>query len=165
MAKSNTVKVSIIMGSDSDLSVMTKAADTLKEFGINYEMRILSAHRVPNKLQEYVKEAETKGVKVFIAGAGLAAHLPGVIASITTCPVIGVPLASGALKGIDSLLAIVQMPSGVPVATVAIDGSKNAAILSVQILAASDDSLMKKLKTYKKKMEEEVLEKDYRLKE
>jgi len=165
MAKSNTVKVSIIMGSDSDLSVMTKAADTLKEFGIDYEMRILSAHRVPNKLQEYIKEAEAKGVKVFIAGAGLAAHLPGVVAAYTTCPVIGVPLASGALKGIDSLLAIVQMPSGVPVATVAIDGSKNAAILAVQILAVSDDSLMKKLKAYKKKMEEEVLEKDYRLKE
>ncbi|MBM4172087.1 MAG: 5-(carboxyamino)imidazole ribonucleotide mutase [Ignavibacteria bacterium] len=163
MSANKNFQVAILMGSDSDLPVMNQAAEVLTEFEIKYQIRILSAHRVPHKLQEYVKEAEEKGVKVFIAGAGLAAHLPGVIAAFTTRPVIGVPLASGALKGIDSLLAIVQMPSGVPVATVAIDGSKNAALLAIQILASANPILNKKLLTYKKKMEDEVLRKDSEL--
>ena len=148
------------MGSDSDLPVMQKAAEQLNELSIEYEIRILSAHRVPNKLQEYIKEAERKGIKVFIAGAGLAAHLPGVIAAYTTLPVIGIPLKSGALNGLDSLLSIVQMPGGVPVATVAIDGAKNAALLAIQILATSDKILSGKLIKYKKEMEKAVLKKD-----
>ncbi|MDQ7816066.1 MAG: 5-(carboxyamino)imidazole ribonucleotide mutase [Melioribacteraceae bacterium] len=152
--------VGILMGSDSDLPVMQKAAEQLNEFGIEYEIRILSAHRVPNKLQEYIKEAERKGIKVFIAGAGLAAHLPGVIAAYTTLPVIGIPLKNGALNGLDSLLSIVQMPGGVPVATVAIDGAKNAALLAIQILATSDKTLSGKLIKYKKEMEKAVLKKD-----
>lgn len=152
--------VGIIMGSDSDLPVMQKAAEQLNEFNIVYEIRILSAHRVPNKLQQYIKEAEGKGIKVFITGAGLAAHLPGVVAAFTTLPVIGIPLKSGSLNGLDSLLSIVQMPGGVPVATVAIDGSKNAALLAVQILATSDRILSGKLKTFKKQMENTVLKKD-----
>jgi 5-(carboxyamino)imidazole ribonucleotide mutase len=152
--------VGILMGSDSDLPVMQKAAEQLNEFGIEYEIRILSAHRVPNKLQEYIKEAERKGIKVFIAGAGLAAHLPGVIAAYTILPVIGIPLKNGALNGLDSLLSIVQMPGGVPVATVAIDGAKNAALLAIQILATSDKTLSGKLIKYKKEMEKAVLKKD-----
>ena len=152
--------VGILMGSDSDLPVMQKAAEQLNELSIEYEIRILSAHRVPNKLQEYIKEAERKGIKVFIAGAGLAAHLPGVIAAYTTLPVIGIPLKSGALNGLDSLLSIVQMPGGVPVATVAIDGAKNAALLAIQILATSDKILSGKLIKYKKEMEKAVLKKD-----
>lgn len=155
--------VAIIMGSDSDLPIMSKAADILKEFGVHYEIRILSAHRVPTKIKEFVESAEKKGIKVFIAGAGLAAHLPGVIASYTSLPVIGVPLKSGALNGFDSLLSIVQMPPGVPVATVAIDGSKNAALLALQILAISNHEISEKLKSYKKEMEETVLRKDSEL--
>lgn len=156
-------QVSILMGSDSDLSVMKKAGDVLKEFNINYQMRILSAHRVPEELKKYINKAEKSGIKVFIAGAGLAAHLPGVVASLTSKPVIGVPLASGALNGLDSLLAIVQMPGGVPVATVAIDGAKNAGILAVQILSVADASIAKKMLDYKKKMRAEVLRKDKEL--
>lgn len=153
-------RIGILMGSDSDLPVMQKALDQLNEFGIDSEMRILSAHRVPNKLKEYIKESERKGIRVFIAGAGLAAHLPGVIAAYTTLPVIGIPLKSGALSGLDSLLSIVQMPSGVPVATVAIDGAKNAALLAIQILAISDKKLADKLIKYKVEMELSVLRKD-----
>lgn len=153
-------RVCILMGSDSDLPVMQKALDQLNEFGIDSEMRILSAHRVPSKLKEYINEAERKGIKVFIAGAGLAAHLPGVVAAYTTLPVIGIPLKSGALNGLDSLLSIVQMPSGVPVATVAIDGAKNAALLAIQILAVSDKKLAGKLIKYKIEMEMSVLKKD-----
>jgi 5-(carboxyamino)imidazole ribonucleotide mutase len=155
--------VGIIMGSDSDLPVMQKAAEVLKEFNVGFEMRILSAHRVPEKLKEYVNESEKNGVKVFIAGAGLAAHLPGVVASLTTLPVIGVPLKSGSLNGLDSLLSIVQMPSGIPVATVAIDGSKNAALLAIQILAVSSKELKEKLNAFKKEMETAVLKKDAEL--
>lgn len=153
-------RVCILMGSDSDLPVMQKALDQLNEFGIDSEMRILSAHRVPSKLKEYINEAERKGIKVFIAGAGLAAHLPGVVAAYTTLPVIGIPLKSGALNGLDSLLSIVQMPSGVPVATVAIDGAKNAALLAIQILAVSDKKLAGKLIKYKIEMEMSLLKKD-----
>ena len=156
-------KVSILMGSDSDLNVMKKAADTLKEFNVSHEMRILSAHRVPEELKKYITQAEKKGTKVFIAGAGLAAHLPGVVASLTKLPVIGVPLASGSLNGLDSLLAIVQMPSGVPVATVAIDGAKNAAILAVQILSVADKTLSNKMSDHKRKMKAEVLKKNKNL--
>jgi len=159
----NNPLVSIIMGSDSDIPVMQKSADTLKEFNIPFEMRILSAHRVPSHLKEYVDGFKDREIKVVIAGAGLAAHLPGVIAAYTTLPVIGVPLKSGSLNGLDSLLSIVQMPSGVPVATVAIDGAKNAALLAIQILATSDNNLQKKLEDYKKKMEEEVISKDKNL--
>lgn len=157
------IKVSILMGSDSDLNVMKKASDTLKEFNVGHEMRILSAHRVPEELKKYILQAEKKGTKVFIAGAGLAAHLPGVVASLTKLPVIGVPLASGSLNGLDSLLAIVQMPSGVPVATVAIDGAKNAAILAVQILSVADKTLATKMSSHKKKMKAEVLKKNKKL--
>ncbi|MEJ5350207.1 MAG: 5-(carboxyamino)imidazole ribonucleotide mutase [Melioribacteraceae bacterium] len=159
----NKALVSIIMGSDSDLPVMKKAAEVLEEFQIKYEMRILSAHRVPNHVKDYVTSLADKGVKVVIAGAGLAAHLPGVVASYTHLPVIGVPLKSGALNGLDSLLSIVQMPGGVPVATVAIDGAKNAGLLAVQILSTVDDTLAKKLIEYKKSMENEVLKKDAEL--
>lgn len=155
--------VAIVMGSDSDFAVMQKAADVLIEFKIPYEMRILSAHRVPNKLKEFVEKSENEGVKVFIAGAGLAAHLPGVIASMTYLPVIGVPLLSGTLNGIDSLLSIVQMPGGIPVATVGIDNSKNAALLAVQIFSTSSNELVDRLKLYRKKMADAVLKKDAEL--
>ncbi|NMB82619.1 MAG: 5-(carboxyamino)imidazole ribonucleotide mutase [Ignavibacteria bacterium] len=160
---SNNSLIVIIMGSESDLPVMNKAVEVLKEFGVQYEIRILSAHRVPSKLKEFIEDYEKRGTKIFIAGAGLAAHLPGVIASFTSLPVIGVPLKSGALNGLDSLLSIVQMPPGVPVATVAIDGSKNAALLALQILATSDKELSEKLSDYKKNMEEAVLKKDTEL--
>lgn len=163
MSIENKPLVGIVMGSDSDLGVMQKAAEVLKDFSVAYEMRILSAHRVPNKLKEFISESEKKGIKVFIAGAGLAAHLPGVVAAFTTLPVIGVPLKSGALNGFDSLLSIVQMPPGVPVATVAIDGSKNAALLALQILATKEEVIADKLKNYKKEMENTVLQKDAEL--
>lgn len=163
MDNKNNPLVSIIMGSDSDLPIMQKAADVLKEFDIPFEMRILSAHRVPIYVKEYVEKLSERGIKVIIAGAGLAAHLPGVAAAYTHLPVIGVPLKSGALNGLDSLLSIVQMPSGVPVATVAIDGAKNAGLLAVQILATADSDIALKLIDYKKKMGTEVLKKDAEL--
>jgi 5-(carboxyamino)imidazole ribonucleotide mutase len=163
MAKKNNPLVSIIMGSDSDLSIMQKAADVCAEFGVGYEMRILSAHRVPLHVKEYVSNLSKRGVKVVIAGAGLAAHLPGVCAAFTHLPVIGIPIKSGTLNGLDALLAIVQMPSGVPVATVAIDGSKNAGLLAMQILGTSDLRIQKKMVEHKKKMEKEVLKKDSEL--
>ncbi len=155
--------VSIIMGSDSDLPIMKKTTEVFDEFNIPYEMRILSAHRVPNHVREYVSNLPERGIKVVIAGAGLAAHLPGVVAAYTHLPVIGVPLKSGALNGLDSLLSIVQMPSGVPVATVTIDGSKNAALLAIQILATYNENLTSKLIEYKKKLENDVLKKDKEL--
>lgn len=155
--------VGIVMGSDSDLPLMEKAAEICKEFNVSYEMRIISAHRAPNKLKDFIFEGEKKGIKVFIAGAGLAAHLPGVIASYTHLPVIGVPLTSGSLKGLDSLLSIAQMPSGIPVATVAIDGTKNAALMAIQMLALSNKQLEQKLIGYKKKMEKAVINKDKEL--
>ncbi|HOI30063.1 MAG TPA: 5-(carboxyamino)imidazole ribonucleotide mutase [Melioribacteraceae bacterium] len=163
MTSGNKPLVGIVMGSDSDITIMQKAAEVLKDFSVGYEMRILSAHRVPNKLKEFISQSEKKGIKVFIAGAGLAAHLPGVVAAYTTLPVIGVPLKSGALNGFDSLLSIVQMPPGVPVATVAIDGSKNAALLALQILATKEELIADKLKDYKKEMESTVLQKDAEL--
>lgn len=159
----NKPMIGIVMGSDSDLPIMEKAADVCKEFDVPYEIRIISAHRAPNKLKEFIQTAEKKGIKVFIAGAGLAAHLPGVTASYTHLPVIGVPLTSGSLKGLDSLLSIVQMPSGIPVATVAIDGTKNAALLAIQILATSNRELEQKLIEYRKRMEEAVIKKDNEL--
>ncbi len=156
----NKPLVGIIMGSDSDLGVMQKAVDVFKEFEILYEIRILSAHRTPEQHGEYSKTAASRGLKVIIAAAGGAAHLPGVTAANTILPVIGVPIYSKSLNGMDSLLSIVQMPSGVPVATVAIDGAKNAAILALQIIAAGDVNLQKKLIDYKKKMAEESMNKN-----
>jgi 5-(carboxyamino)imidazole ribonucleotide mutase len=155
--------VSILMGSDSDLPIMQKAAEVCAEFNIGYEMRILSAHRVPSQVKEYVESLAKKGVKAIIAGAGLAAHLPGVCAAFTHLPVIGIPIKSGSLNGLDSLLSIVQMPSGIPVATVAVDGAKNAGLLAMQILATSDKKVAQKFITYKKKMAEAVLKKDAEL--
>lgn len=155
--------VGIVMGSDSDLEVMQEAAKVLKEFGVPYEMTIISAHRTPNRAFEYSQSAVSRGLKVIIAGAGGAAHLPGVLAAMTTLPVIGVPIQSKTLNGLDSLLSMVQMPSGVPVATVAINGSKNAGLLAVQILATSDRQLEKKLIQYKKALEKSVLDKAKKL--
>lgn len=152
--------VGIIMGSDSDLPVMEKAFDVCKEFSILFEVRIISAHRTPLVMKEYAETAIKRGLKVIIAGAGGAAHLAGVAASFTTLPIIGVPVQSKSLNGLDSLLSMVQMPPGVPVATVAIDNAKNAALLAVQILALSDKTLAKKFSDYKVKMEKEVIAKD-----
>lgn len=147
-----SAKIGIIMGSDSDLHVMSEAATICKEFSIPYELRIVSAHRTPDDMANYGKSAFERGLKVIIAGAGGAAHLPGMIASFTTLPVIGVPVKSSSLLGIDSLLSIVQMPPGVPVATVAVNGGKNAGILAVQILATHDASLQEQLHSYKVEM-------------
>lgn len=156
--------VGIIMGSDSDLPVMEKSFEVLKEFGISYEVKILSAHRTPEQHAEYARSADSRGLKVIIAAAGGAAHLPGVTAANTVLPVIGVPIYSKSLNGMDSLLSIVQMPSGIPVATVAVDGAKNAAILAVQIIAAGDDKLKTRFYDYKKKIEEESVRKNENLK-
>ncbi len=158
-------KVGIVMGSDSDMPVMSKAADILEQFGIEYEMTIISAHREPDVFFEWAKSAEDRGIKVIIAGAGKAAHLPGMCAALFKMPVIGIPMKTSDLGGVDSLYSIVQMPSGVPVATVAINGGMNAGILAAQILATSDDTLLEKVKKYAEKMKEEVVEKDARLKE
>lgn len=155
--------VSIVMGSDSDMPVMAKAADVLEEFGISYEMRIISAHREPDTFFEYSKTAEDRGVKVIIAGAGMAAHLPGMCAAIFPMPVIGIPMHTTSLGGKDSLYSIVQMPSGIPVATVAINGGQNAGLLAVKMLAVSDSSLLNKLKEYTKTMKEAVEKKDENL--
>ena len=155
--------VSIVMGSDSDMPVMAKAADVLEEFGISYEMRIISAHREPDTFFEYAKTAEDRGVKVIIAGAGMAAHLPGMCAAIFPMPVIGIPMHTTSLGGKDSLYSIVQMPSGIPVATVAINGGQNAGLLAVKMLAVSDSSLLNKLKEYTKTMKEAVEKKDEKL--
>ena len=145
--------VGIIMGSESDLKVMEAAAVMLKEFGVSYELTVVSAHRTPNLMTEYAESAASRGLKVIIAGAGGAAHLPGMVASHTVLPVIGVPIkSSNSLGGFDSLLSIAQMPGGVPVATVAVDGAKNAGILAAQILATSDSDLQQKLSDYKAKM-------------
>lgn len=141
--------VAIVMGSDSDWRVLQDAATTLKEFGIEHEVEVLSAHRTPERMIEWGKAAADRGIKVVIAGAGGAAHLPGMLASVTSLPVIGVPVALGKLDGMDSLLSIVQMPAGVPVATVSIDGAKNAALLAVRILGASDSSLRTQLDAHR----------------
>lgn len=157
--------VSIVMGSDSDMPVMAKAADILEEFGISYEMTIISAHREPDTFFEYAKTAEERGVKVIIAGAGMAAHLPGMCAAIFSMPVIGIPMHTTSLGGRDSLYSIVQMPSGIPVATVAINGGQNAGILAAKILATSDPELLKKIKDYSKSLKESVEKKDAHLQE
>lgn len=158
-------KVGIVMGSDSDMPVMAKAAEILDRFGISYEMRIISAHRMPDTFFEYAKTAEDRGVKVVIAGAGMAAHLPGMCAALFPMPVIGIPMHTTSLGGRDSLYSIVQMPSGIPVATVAINGGANAGILAAKILAVSDPVLLQKLKEYSGQMKEGVLEKDAKLQE
>lgn len=158
-------KVGIVMGSDSDMPVMSKAADMLEKFGIEYEMTIISAHREPDVFFEYAKTAEEKGFKVIIAGAGMAAHLPGMCAAIFPMPVIGIPMHTTSLGGKDSLYSIVQMPSGIPVATVAINGGANAAILAAKILATSDEALLQKLKDYKEELKEQVVAKDAKLQE
>lgn len=155
--------IGIIMGSDSDLPVMSAAALICEEFGIEFELDIVSAHRTPEKLVEYAKSAEARGLKVIIAGAGGAAHLPGMVASETPLPVIGVPVRSSSLDGMDSLLSIVQMPGGVPVATVAINGAKNAGILGAQIIGASDKELREKITTYKSTMKNQVEKKSENL--
>jgi 5-(carboxyamino)imidazole ribonucleotide mutase len=151
--------VGIIMGSDSDLPVMQDAAEILREFGVPYEMTIVSAHRTPARLYEYAQKARARGIRVIIAGAGGAAHLPGMAAAITELPVIGVPVRSSALSGEDSLLSIVQMPAGVPVATVAINGARNAGILATQILGVADPALLDRVVRYKKGLEAMVMEK------
>ena len=156
-------KVGIVMGSDSDLPVMSKAAEILEQFGIDYEMTIISAHREPDLFFQWEKSAEEKGFKVIIAGAGKAAHLPGMCAAIFPLPVIGIPMKTSDLGGVDSLYSIVQMPSGIPVATVAINGGANAGILAAKILAASDPSLLKKVKDYSGRLKEDVEQKAERL--
>jgi len=151
--------VGIIMGSKSDLPVMQDAADVLKEFGIDFEITVVSAHRTPERMFSYAKEAQKKGLKVIIAGAGGAAHLPGMVASITTLPVIGVPVkSSNSIDGWDSILSILQMPNGIPVATVALNAAKNAGLLAVQILATADESLTVKMQTYKDDLRRKVEE-------
>ena len=152
-------KVSIVMGSDSDLPIMAQAADFLEEMGIDYEMTIISAHREPVIFFEYAKTAEDRGVKVIIAGAGKAAHLPGMCAALFPMPVIGIPMKTSDLGGVDSLYSIVQMPSGIPVATVAINGGKNAGILAAKILATSEPEILAKLKAYSETMKNEVVAK------
>ncbi len=156
-------KVGIVMGSDSDLPVMSKAAEILEKFGIDYEITVISAHRMPDIFFDYATKAEEKGFKVIIAGAGGAAHLPGMSAAIFTMPVIGVPIHSKALSGVDSLYSIVQMPAGIPVATVAIDGAANAGILAAKILATSDSEILEKLKAYKEELKASVVVKKEKL--
>lgn len=156
-------KVGIVMGSDSDMPVMAKAADVLEQLGIDFEMRIISAHREPDVFFDYAKTAEEKGFKVIIAGAGMAAHLPGMCAAIFPMPVIGIPMHTTSLGGRDSLYSIVQMPSGIPVATVAINGGANAALLAAKILATSDETLLQRLKEYSNRLKEQVQAKDEKL--
>ena len=156
-------KVAIVMGSDSDMPVMKKAAEFLEEMGIDFEMTIISAHREPDIFFEWAKGAEDRGVKVIIAGAGKAAHLPGMCAALFPMPVIGIPMKTSDLGGVDSLYSIVQMPSGIPVATVAINGGQNAGILAAKILAASDPELLKKLKDYSETMKQSVVAKGEKL--
>ena len=158
-------QVSIVMGRDSDLPVMAKAAGVLDELGVSYEMRIISAHREPDLFFEYARTAQGRGVKVVIAGAGMAAHLPGMCAAIFPMPVIGIPMHTSSLGGRDSLYSIVQMPSGIPVATVAIGGGVNAGLLAARILAVSDAELLGRLQEYTTKMKENVEKKDARLQE
>lgn len=152
-------KVGIVMGSDSDMPVMAQAADFLEKMGIDFEMTVISAHREPDVFFNYAKSAEERGYKVIIAGAGKAAHLPGMCAALFTMPVIGIPMKTSDLGGVDSLYSIVQMPSGIPVATVAINGGKNAGILAAKILATSDPELLEKLKAYSEEMKNEVVAK------
>lgn len=155
--------VSIVMGSDSDMPVMAQAADVLKKLGVEFEMTVISAHREPDVFFEYAKTAEARGIKVIIAGAGKAAHLPGMCAALFPMPVIGIPMKTSDLGGVDSLYSIVQMPSGVPVATVAIGGGTNAGILAAKILAVSDEALLGRLKEYSENLKNEVAEKAEKL--
>ena len=152
-------KVEIVMGSDSDMPIMAKAAEILDKFGIDYEMTIISAHREPDIFFEWAKSAEEKGIRVIIAGAGKAAHLPGMCAALFPMPVVGIPMKTSDLGGVDSLYSIVQMPSGIPVATVAINGGANAGILAAKILATSDAELLAKLKNYSEEMKNDVVKK------
>ncbi len=152
------IQVGIIMGSKSDYEVMKKACEVFDDFQVEYEKKIVSAHRTPELLYQYAKTAKERGIKVIIAGAGGAAHLPGMVSAITTLPVIGVPVKSSNLSGLDSLLSIVQMPGGVPVGTMAINGSKNAALYALSILSLQDDVIAKKLEDFRKKQTEEVLQ-------
>jgi len=156
-------KVGIVMGSDSDLDVMSKAAEILDEFGIDYDMTVISAHRMPDIFFDYANSAEEKGYKVIIAGAGGAAHLPGMAAAIFPMPVVGVPIYTKSLGGVDSLYSIVQMPSGIPVATVAINGGANAGLMAAKILATSDAELLNKLKAYKEGLKDKVVAKKEKL--
>ena len=156
-------RVGIVMGSDSDMPVMAKAAEILDEFGIEYEMNIISAHREPEEFFTYAKSAEERGYKVIIAGAGKAAHLPGMCAAIFPMPVIGIPMKTSDLGGVDSLYSIVQMPSGIPVATVAINGGANAGILAAKILATGDAELLDKIKAYSAKLKDQVVAKNEKL--
>ena len=161
----SSLQVAIIMGSDSDLPVVEASFSILESFGVNYTKNVMSAHRTPHDVMDLIKRSEENGCKVFIAAAGMAAHLAGAVAAHSTKPVIGIPIESGGMGGIDSLLSTAMMPPGVPVATVAVgkSGAKNSAILAVQILATSDDELAQKLKDYKSNMRKEVLEKDKKL--
>ena len=152
------MKVAIIMGSASDYDIMSAAIKVLEDFGVEYEKRVISAHRTPDLMCEYAKSAKERGIGVIIAGAGGAAHVAGVVAGMTTVPVIGVPIQTKALGGMDSLLSIVQMPGGIPVATMAINGAKNAGLLAVEILALADDSLTEKLMEFRKEQTQKVLE-------
>jgi 5-(carboxyamino)imidazole ribonucleotide mutase len=162
--ESNAPLVGVVMGSDSDWRVMSDASQTLSDFGIAHEVEVVSAHRTPDKLIAYGREARARGIKVIIAGAGGAAHLPGMLASVTPLPVVGVPVPLATLDGLDSLLSIVQMPGGVPVATVSIGGAKNAALLAVKMLATGDDTLLNRLEGYANSLALEVEEKNVRLK-
>ena len=164
--EANTLKqVAVVMGSDSDLKTLQPAIELLNEFGITNEVRILSAHRTPKRMMDFAQMAESNGFGVIIAGAGGAAHLPGMVASLTTLPVIGVPVKSKALSGIDSMYSILQMPSGIPVATVAIEGGLNAGLLATQILAINNIELKSKLKTYRSKLHDLVKKKDQSIRE
>ena len=156
-------KVAIVMGSDSDMPIMKKAAEFLDQMGIDFEMTIISAHRMPDVFFEWAKAAEGKGIKVIIAGAGKAAHLPGMCAALFPMPVIGIPMKTSDLGGVDSLYSIVQMPSGIPVATVAINGGLNAGILAAKILATSDEALLEKLEAYSEEMKQSVVAKAEKL--
>lgn len=156
-------KVSIVMGSDSDMPIMAQAAEILEKLGVEFEMTVISAHREPDIFFEYAKTAEARGIKVIIAGAGKAAHLPGMCAALFPMPVIGIPMKTSDLGGVDSLYSIVQMPSGIPVATVAINGGTNAGILAAKILATSDDELLKRLKDYSENLKNDVVKKAEKL--
>jgi 5-(carboxyamino)imidazole ribonucleotide mutase len=161
---SEAILVGVVMGSDSDWPVMCEAANALKEFNIGFEVEVLSAHRTPERMIEWGKAAAGRGIKVIIAGAGGAAHLPGMLASVTTLPVIGVPVPLAKLDGMDSLLSIVQMPAGIPVATVSIGGARNAGLLAARIIGAFDDALTKKLDEFRVSLAEAVAEKNEKLK-
>lgn len=154
------MKIAFVMGSDSDLPVVEKGIKTVKDFGVEVEVRVISAHRTPYEAEKFAKEAEANGIGVIVAAAGKAAHLGGVLAAFTTLPVIGLPIKSSTMDGLDSLLSMVQMPPGIPVATVAVDGAENAGILAVQMLALSDANLKEKLKEFKTNMASKVMEKD-----